>query len=91
MALGLFARVAALICSGSMAYAYFVVHQNAGLLPIENRGEAAALYAWAFLLIAAAGPGPTALGRLLRARRITARRDDAAPVGGATRSTTFTP
>ena len=91
VALGLFARVAALICSGSMAYAYFVVHQNAGLLPIENRGEAAALYAWAFLLIAAAGPGPTALGRLLRARRITARRDDAAPVGGATRSTTFTP
>lgn len=62
--LGLGTRVAALICSGSMAYAYFTVHQPTGLLPIENEGEQAALFAWAFLLIAAAGPGPWALGRL---------------------------
>ncbi len=65
VALGLFTRVAALICSGSMAYAYFSVHQRAGLLPIENNGEPAALYCWSFLLIAVLGAGPWALERVL--------------------------
>ena len=65
VALGLFTRPAALICSGSMAYAYFTVHQPTGLLPIENNGEPAALFAWVFLLLAAFGPGPWALERLL--------------------------
>jgi putative oxidoreductase len=64
VALGVGTRVAALICSGSMAFAYFTVHQPTGLLPIENEGEPSALYAWAMLLLAAAGPGPWALGRL---------------------------
>ncbi|MET7378410.1 DoxX family protein [Streptomyces sp. NPDC005526] len=67
VALGLFTRAAALICSGSMAYAYFAVHQQAGLLPLQNNGEPAALYAWMFLLLAAFGPGPWALARLLPA------------------------
>ncbi|WP_405476307.1 DoxX family protein [Streptomyces sp. NBC_00009] len=69
VALGLFTRLAALVCSGSMAYAYFVVHLAAGLLPIENDGEPAALYAWAFLLVAALGSGPWALDRLLANER----------------------
>lgn len=64
VALGLFTRAAALISSGSMAYAYFVVHQPTGLLPIENNGDPAALFAWSFLLIAALGSGPWALERL---------------------------
>lgn len=66
VALGLLARPAALLCSGSMAYAYFVVHQPQALMPMNNGGETAALYAWAFLLIAVAGPGPGSLrlGRL---------------------------
>jgi hypothetical protein len=38
-----------------------------GLLPIENNGEPSALYAWVFLLLAAFGPGPWALERLLPA------------------------
>jgi putative oxidoreductase len=66
VALGLFTPVAALICSGSMAYAYFVVHQSFGLLPMENKGEPAALYAWAFLLIAITGAGPWTITRLFR-------------------------
>lgn len=64
--LGLGTRVAAVLCSGVMAYAYFTVHQPLGLLPLQNLGEPAALYAWIFLLVAAAGPGRLAFGRLLR-------------------------
>ena len=64
--LGLYTRAAALLCSGAMAYAYFVVHQPTGLLPIANGGEPAALYSWIFLLVAVAGPGAYALDRLRR-------------------------
>ncbi len=55
--LGLGTRPAATLCSGSMAYAYFVHHQSDGLFPLENGGEQAALFCWAFLLIAVLGPG----------------------------------
>jgi putative oxidoreductase len=40
---GLFARTTAVVCSGTMAYAYFVVHQPLGALPLQNMGEPAAL------------------------------------------------
>ncbi|MFB7950288.1 DoxX family protein [Kitasatospora phosalacinea] len=63
---GVATRPAALLCSGSMAYAYFSVHQEHALWPIQNGGESAAMFCWAFLLIAAAGPGGLALGSLLR-------------------------
>jgi putative oxidoreductase len=65
---GLGTRIAALICSGAMAYAYFTVHQPHGALPIHNGGEPAALFSWAFLLVAAAGPGAFAVGPVLRSR-----------------------
>ncbi|MCC3652926.1 DoxX family protein [Streptomyces sp. S07_1.15] len=63
---GLLTRVSAVVASGSMAYAYFVVHQPDGLLPLVNHGELSAFYAWAFLLIAALGPGPWAVDPLVR-------------------------
>ncbi|GGP83155.1 DoxX family protein [Saccharothrix coeruleofusca] len=63
---GLFPRIAALLCSGAMAYAYFVVHQPEALLPLHNMGEPAALYAWAFLLIAVLGPGAFTVERAFR-------------------------
>ena len=62
VALGLFTRYAAFLSSGQMAVAYFMVHQPMGLLPIENRGELAALYSWIFLHIAARGDGIWSLG-----------------------------
>jgi putative oxidoreductase len=68
VALGVGTRVVALVCSGSMAYAYFTVHQPKGMLPLLNGGEPAALYAWAFVLLAFTGPGAFALGRVLTAR-----------------------
>ncbi|WP_067504985.1 DoxX family protein [Actinoplanes sp. TFC3] len=66
--LGLFTRPAAILASGSMAYAYFVVHQPNALLPIQNGGVTPALYAWTFLVIAVLGAGPWSLDALLRRR-----------------------
>lgn len=62
---GLGTRIAAVICSGSMAYAYFVVHQPVALLPMNNGGELAAMFCWAFLMIATLGPGRWSLDALL--------------------------
>lgn len=55
--IGLFASIAAFICSGMMAVAYFMVHQKMGALPIQNGGEPAVLYCFIFLLICAWGSG----------------------------------
>lgn len=53
--LGWFTRPAAFIASGEMAAAYFLSHQPQGMWPIQNRGELAALYCFAFLYIASRG------------------------------------
>ncbi|QGZ52873.1 DoxX family membrane protein [Streptomyces sp. QHH-9511] len=65
---GLGTRTAAFIASGSMAYAYFKVHQPEALFPLQNSGESAALFCWAFLLLVFTGPGALALDRLFGAR-----------------------
>jgi len=72
IAAGLGTRIAALICSGAMAYAYFTVHQPKALFPIQNTGELAAVYSWVFLLLAFTGPGAWALEKVLVARRAPA-------------------
>lgn len=64
---GLGTRWAAVACSGSMAYAYFVVHQPLALLPLRNGGELAAMFCWAFLVIAVFGPGSWSLDTTLKA------------------------
>jgi putative oxidoreductase len=66
---GVFTRVAALLASGTMAYAYFSVHQAVALLPLQNMGEQAALYSWIFLLIAVLGPGSLTVATIVRRRR----------------------
>lgn len=66
VALGLGTRIAALVCSGSMAYAYFSVHQPKALFPIQNGGESAAIFCWGFLLIVFIGSGSWALDSVLR-------------------------
>jgi len=53
--IGLKTRLAAFVCSGTMAVAYFLYHQPRGPLPIQNDGELAAVYCWTFLLLAAIG------------------------------------
>jgi putative oxidoreductase len=62
IALGLFARPAALVACGTMAVAYFQFHWKLELddwafLPTVNEGERAVLYCFIFLLVAIRGAG----------------------------------
>ncbi|MCX5263218.1 DoxX family protein [Streptomyces sp. NBC_00199] len=66
-------RPAALLASGSMAYAYFKVHQPNALWPMENGGEASAMFCWAFLLLVFTGSGALGLDRLVADRTATKR------------------
>jgi putative oxidoreductase len=71
--LGLVTRPAALLAAGEMAFAYFTVHLPHGFFPINNHGEDAVMYCFAFLLLIFAGGGAYALdarrgGRLARRR-----------------------
>lgn len=68
---GVGTRVAALLCSGEMAYAYFTVHAEHALLPMQNGGEPATLYCWSFLMIAAFGSGAWSLRNLVAPRSST--------------------
>ncbi|MEP6656931.1 MAG: DoxX family protein [Betaproteobacteria bacterium] len=56
--LGLFTRPVAFILSGEMAAAYFIAHAPRSVLPLLNNGDAAVLYCFVFLFLAAAGAGP---------------------------------
>ncbi len=63
VATGFLAGTAAFVCSGQMAVAYFMAHhQWTLLLPIQNKGELAVLYCFAFLFIATEGSGIWSLG-----------------------------
>jgi len=66
--LGLATRVAAFVASGSMAYAYFKMHQPHALWPMENGGEAAAMFCWTLLLLVFTGSGAFGLDRLFARR-----------------------
>ena len=57
LALGLFTRIVAFICSGEMAVAYFMMHAPGGFWPALNQGDAAILFCFVFFYLAFAGPG----------------------------------
>ncbi|MEU1042348.1 DoxX family protein [Streptomyces sp. NPDC005551] len=76
--LGLGTRAAAFVSSGSMAYAYFDVHQSAALWPIQNGGELSALFCWSLLLLVFTGSGALGLDRLLAGRTSPAADKDTA-------------
>ncbi len=57
VAIGLFTRPAAFLCSGLMASAYWMAHGTKHLFPLINGGELAVLYCFVFLFIAANGAG----------------------------------
>jgi len=64
LALGLFSRPIAFLLSGEMAFAYFIGHAPQAFYPVQNGGDAAILYCFVFLYVAAAGPGPWAIDSL---------------------------
>lgn len=76
VALGLGTRAASFLASGSMAYAYFTVHQPNALFPLQNGGEAVVFFCWAFLLLVFTGPGALSLDRLFSARAARVRSDE---------------
>ena len=55
--IGLMTSWAAFVCSGLMAVAYWMAHGMNAPLPIQNQGELAVLYCFAFLYISARGSG----------------------------------
>jgi putative oxidoreductase len=63
IALGLFTRIAAFVCSGEMAFAYFSAHFPKSFWPGVNQGDAAILFCFIFLYLVFAGPGSINLGR----------------------------
>lgn len=54
---GLLSRLIAFILSGEMAVAYWMSHAPQSTFPSNNGGDAAILFCFVFLYIAAAGPG----------------------------------
>ena len=65
LTVGLFTRIAAFICSGEMAAAYFMAHAPKSFWPAVNQGDAAILFCFIFLYIAFAGAGAFSLDALL--------------------------
>jgi putative oxidoreductase len=61
--LGLFTRPVTFVLSGFMAVGYFMAHFPMSFFPAINYGEPAVLFCFAFLYLAAAGPGPWSVDR----------------------------
>jgi putative oxidoreductase len=66
--LGLFTRIAAFVCAGEMAVAYFVAHAPKSPWPAVNQGDPAILYCFIFLYLVFAGPGYWSLDAVIRKR-----------------------
>ena len=61
---GLFTRPVAFVLSGMMASAYWIAHAPRSAFPVLNGGDAAILFCFVFLYLAAAGGGPWSLDHL---------------------------
>lgn len=75
--IGFLTRPAAFIMSGEMAVAYWMFHAPQSTFPSNNGGDAAILYCFIFLYIAAAGPGAWSLEASRRPRVTTVEEVDA--------------
>ncbi len=63
--IGFLTRPAAFLLSGLMAFAYFMAHAPAGFLPLENKGELAAIYSFLYLYFVFAGGGVWSIDALI--------------------------
>lgn len=66
---GLFTRIAAFICSGQMAVAYFMAHASHSFWPGVNQGEPAILFSFIFFYLVFAGPGAWSLDAMFRQKQ----------------------
>jgi putative oxidoreductase len=69
LVLGLFTRPVAFVLSGEMAFAYWIAHAPRSFFPLLNDGDAAILYCFVFLYLAAAGGGAWSLDNVWRGQR----------------------
>lgn len=69
LVLGLFTRPVAFICSGQMAFAYFIAHAGRSFWPLLNGGELPSIYCFLFLFFAAAGAGPLSIDAMMGGSR----------------------
>ena len=81
IAAGALTRPAAIIASGSMAYAYFAFHAGDGLSPLANDGELSVFYCWVLLLFAFTGPGPISVDAVIGRLRAGDQADGKAATG----------
>ena len=78
IAFGLLTRLAAFICSGTFAYAYFMIHVANATTPMakffpifsagkefSNHGELAVFYCWVFFFMVFYGPGRWSIDALI--------------------------
>ena len=66
--IGLWTPWVAFICSGQMAFAYWMVHGTHAILPVVNGGELAITYCFLFLYIASRGSGVISIDNFLEMR-----------------------
>ncbi|MES1200134.1 MAG: DoxX family protein [Pseudomonadota bacterium] len=65
LVIGLFTPLVAFILSGEMAFAYWMFHAPQSPFPAVNQGDAAILFCFVFLYLAAAGAGPWSADAIL--------------------------
>ncbi|MGC2197745.1 MAG: DoxX family protein [Terriglobales bacterium] len=75
MMVGLFTSPVALILSGEMAVAYFMVHASLRFWPLLNGGEIVVANCFAFLYIATKGPGALSLDQHFDGKQALAGRE----------------
>jgi putative oxidoreductase len=72
---GLFTSPVALLLSGEMAVAYFMVHASLRFWPLLNGGEIVVANCFAFLYIATKGPGALSLDQHIDRKQELAARE----------------
>jgi len=72
--IGFWSRWAAFICSGEMAFAYWIAYGTNLSLPSMDGGELAMIYCFVFLFISARGSGKFSIDNLLEKKRRLAKR-----------------
>lgn len=65
---GFLTRWSAWICSGEMAFAYWIGHGTHAALPLINHGELAVIYCFLFLFISSKGSGIFSIDNLLKSK-----------------------